>query len=157
MTVEIKGVDELVDVFDDIEALLKSPKPMQKIVTDVKELIQTKTEKGLDYMGRKFEPYSAAYAKKKGTSRANLKDTGTMLDAIKTEVLTPQHGRISVRPATYPGKKAKADMLAQIHTTGTGKQPQRDFFNITKSATEKIVKKHYDDPILKLAQKARRG
>src|SRR4030042_2601809 len=126
MTVEIKGVDELVDVIDDIEALLKSPKPMQKIVEDVKELIQTKTEKGLDYTGRLFAPYSPQYAKKKGTRRANLKDTGTMLDAIKTEVLTPQHGRITVKPASYPGKKAKADMLAQIHTTGTGKPPRAD-------------------------------
>jgi hypothetical protein len=46
-------------------------------------------------------------------------------------------------------------MLAQIHTTGTGKQPQREFMGISDNAIKKLTKKFYDDPILELAKRTR--
>ena len=157
MTVEIKGANELIAVFREIEDFLKDEKPMQGIVDDIADLVQTKTEKGLDYRSRKFEPYSPAYAKKKGTSRANLKDTGKMLDAIDTKVLNANHGKVFVESRSYTGKgkRARTDMVAQIHNTGTGKQPEREFMNITPSALKKLKKKHYDDPLLKITRKTR--
>jgi hypothetical protein len=159
MTVRITGVTEIKQKFAAIEAFLASTKPMEGIVADIKTLILVKTSSGLDYMGRGFKAYSKAYAaKKKGmtaTGRPNLKLSGTMLDALKTEVIDARHGAVLVAPVGEPGSNAQSDMLAQIHTTGTGKQPQREFMNLAPAAVKKLTKKYYDDPILELVKAAR--
>ena len=159
MSVKIAGIAEVKRQFAGIEAFLASTKPMESIVADIKTLILVKTASGLDYMGRSFKPYSTAYKKKKGgmtaTGRPNLKVTGTMLDAIKTEVKNPRHGAVFVSSVGESGGGINADMLAQIHTTGTGKQPRREFMNLAPSAVKKLTKKHYDDPILELVKATR--
>jgi phage gpG-like protein len=158
MSVKITGITEIKRQFAAIEEFLASTKPMEGIVKDIKDIILIKTASGLDYMGRGFKPYSEAYAKKKkgmtATGRPNLKASGTMLNAIKTQVINPRHGAVFVASVAEKGK-ATSDMLAQIHTTGTGKQPQREFMNLAPSAVKKLTKKHYDDPILVLAKQAR--
>lgn len=84
-----------------------------------------------------------------------------MFSAIKTEVKSPRHGAIYVSPqqeaANYAtGQGAiKTDMLAQIHNTGTWKQPRRVFMNLSKNAIKDLKKKHIDDPLLELARGAR--
>lgn len=159
MSVRITGVAEVKRQFAGIEAFLASTKPMEGIVAEIKTLILVKTASGLDYMGRSFKPYSKAYKKKKtgmtATGRPNLKLSGTMLDAIKTEVKDPRHGAVFVAPVGEPGSNVQSDMLAQIHTTGTGKQPQREFMNLAPSAVKNLTKKYYDDPILEIVKATR--
>jgi hypothetical protein len=156
MSVKITGVAEVKQKFAAIEAFLASTKPMEGIVADIKDIILIKTSSGLDYMGRGFKPYSKAYAERKkgmtATGRPNLKLSGTMLDALKTEVIDARHGAVFVASVGEPGSNAQSDMLAQIHTTGTGKQPQREFMAISDNAVKKLAKKYYDDPILELAK-----
>jgi hypothetical protein len=159
MSVKITGVAEVKRQFAAIEAFLASTKPMEGIVAEIKDIILIKTSSGLDYMGRSFMPYSKAYKKKKtgmtATGRPNLKLSGTMLDAIKTEVKDARHGAVFVASVGEPKGRANSDMLAQIHTTGTGKQPQREFMAISDNAVKKLAKKYYDDPILELAKELR--
>ena len=159
MSVKITGIAAVKHQFAAIEGFLASTKPMEGIVADIKTLILVKTASGLDYMGRSFMPYSKAYKKKKtgmtATGRPNLKLSGTMLDAIKTEVKDARHGAVFVASVGEPKGRANSDMLAQIHTTGTGKQPTREFMNLASSAVKKLTKKHYDDPIGALAKAAR--
>ncbi|MCJ7732055.1 hypothetical protein MUP51_07030, partial [Candidatus Bathyarchaeota archaeon] len=80
MSVRITGVAEVKRQFAAIEEFLASPKPMEGIVADIKDIILIKTASGLDYMGRGFKPYSPAYKKKKtgmtATGRPNLKVSG---------------------------------------------------------------------------------
>ena len=159
MSIKITGVAGVKRQFAAIEEFLASTKPMEGIVADIKTIILIKTSSGLDYMGRGFKPYSKAYAERKkgmtATGRPNLKLSGTMLDAFKTEVIDARHGAVFVAPVSEPRSNAQSDMLAQIHTTGTGKQPQREFMGISDNAVKKLTKKHYDDPIGVLAKAAR--
>jgi hypothetical protein len=159
MSIKITGVAGVKRQFAAIEEFLASTKPMEGIVADIKDIILIKTSSGLDYMGRGFKPYSKAYAERKkgmtATGRPNLKLSGTMLDALKTEVIDARHGAVFVAPVGEPGSNAQSDMLAQIHTTGTGKQPQREFMGISDNAIKKLTKKFYDDPILELAKRTR--
>jgi len=159
MSIKITGVAEVKRQFAAIEAFLASTKPMEGIVADIKDIILVKTSSGLDYMGRSFKPYSKKYAEKKkgmtATGRPNLKLSGTMLGALKTEVKDARHGAVFVASVSEPKGRANSDMLAQIHTTGTGKQPQREFMNLAPTAVKKLTKKYYDDKILELVRQAR--
>jgi hypothetical protein len=153
LSVEIRGINEALAPFKSIESFLSSKKPMRGFCDGVRERILEKTEKGQDYMSRKFKPYSKAYAKRKGSKHVNLRVTGRMLTAIKSLAVTPDHGKIWIQPRSHG--KINADMLANIHSTGTGKQPQREFMNISATGIGELVKKHYNDPIKELARGAR--
>jgi hypothetical protein len=153
MSVEIRGINEALAPFKAIDSFLGSKKPMQGFCDGVGERILEKTARGEDYKSRKFKPYSKAYAKRKGSKHVNLKVKGKMLDAIKSLAISPERGKIWVQPRSHG--KINADMLAQIHTTGTGKQPQREFMNISQAGISELVKKHYNDPIKELARGAR--
>lgn len=148
--VKITGAKEAIQMFKNVESFLKSRKPMENIVKEVKETIEKKTESGKDYMGKKFKPYSAKYAKRKGSTKVDLKLSGKMIGALDTQVINPSHGKVFISSKGYARTRAKTDMLAQIHTTGTGKQPQREFMNLAPSAQQKIIKKYYDDEIMKI-------
>lgn len=146
----VTGAKETIAMFRDVEKFLKSKKPMGKICEAVKGRIEKRTASGKDFSGRKFALYSESYRKRKGTSSVDLRLSGKMLGSLETKVLNPSHGRVFVKPRSYPRTRAKTDMLANIHTTGTGKQPQREFMNITPTGLKGIVKEHYDDPIMKI-------
>ncbi len=148
----IEGIDEVRRQLREIAQLLRSFAPMDNIVKDVRKRILKRTDAGRDYRNRKFYPYSKKYAKKKGVgiSDVDLKLTGTMLGAIETRILSANHGQVLIMARAMPGTIAKANMIAQIHTTGTGKQPQREFMNITKTALQEFVNEHYDDEIKRI-------
>lgn len=150
MTVKTSGFRTTRRMLTNVEAFLRSTKPMEGIVEDVAEEIQKKTGRAKDYQNKPFEPYSADYAKKKKTTHVDLRLSGRMLGAMRTKVINPRHGRVFIKPAGYPKTKAKTDMVANIHTTGTGRQPQREFMNISKSAMAKIQRDNYDNPIMKI-------
>lgn len=142
MTIKVTGLSETRRMLNNIERFLRSTKPMKAITKDVKKRVEERTAKGRDYKNRKFEPYSPAYAKRKKKKLVNLDDTGEMLGALRTKVISPKHGRVLIK-----GRRA---IIANIHTTGTGKQPLREFMAITKTGEAQIVKKHYDDPLLRI-------
>ncbi len=142
MSVSINGLGETRAMLNNVERFLLSTKPMKLIVRDVRDRIKERTASGKDYKNVTFEPYSKAYAKRKKKTVVDLDDTGKMLKALKTKVINPKHGRVFIK-----GNRA---IIANIHTTGTGKQPEREFMNITKTAEAKIVKEHYDDPLLRI-------
>ncbi|MCK4760216.1 MAG: hypothetical protein KAT69_09200 [Candidatus Aminicenantes bacterium] len=148
----IEGIDEVRRQLRGINQLLNSNEPMKNICKDVKKRILERTERGRDYKNLKFYPYSAKYAKRKGVgqSSVDLKLTGTMLGAIETRVLNPRHGQVLVTSRAMAGTIAKSDMIAQIHTTGTGRQPKREFMNITDKALQDFVNEHYDDEIMRI-------
>ncbi len=147
MTISINGLRETRAMLNKVERFLLSTKPMKLILKDVKERIEDRTAKGKDYKNRKFEPYSEAYAKRKKKTTVDLDDTGEMLDALKTRVISPKHGVVEIK-----GRRA---IIANIHTTGTGKMPERKFMAITKTGEAKIVKKRYDDPLLKILRRGK--
>ena len=158
MSVKIMGIDTVRRELAELESLLASPKPIAGFVEDAKTEILVKTALGKDFKNRSFESYSTGYAKRKkgmtATGRPNLKVTGTMLGAITTRVESPTHAVIDVAPDAEGGG-ANAQMLAQIHNTGTGKQPTREFMNLNNSQVAKLKKKHWDDPILAIVRRYR--
>lgn len=148
----IEGIDEVRRQLREIDHFLGSNKPMKNICKDVEKRILKRTDSGRDYKNLKFAPYSEKYAKRKrvGRSSVDLKLTGTMLRAIETRVINPRHGQILITSQAMAGTIAKSDMIAQIHTTGTGKQPKREFMNVTKTALQEFVNEHYDDEIKRI-------
>ncbi len=100
LSMKTTGIDAVRKKFQELHKFLESQEPMQKTVDEVKETILEKTLRGLDYSGRRFEPYSKEYAdrrRKKGLStKPNLRVTGEMLDSIKAEVISPTQGKVSV-------------------------------------------------------------
>ena len=157
MSIRIQGVVQARQQLQAIEDFLNSRRSMEGIVEDIAEMIQKKTGKGHDYMNRNFKSYTEAYKKRRAKlglpTKPDLTVTGKMLRAIKTAVLGPRHGRVFVQGRNHG--KIRTDMLAQIHNTGTGKQPQREFMNVSKSAIKDLTKKHYDDPILEIVRRYR--
>jgi len=147
--IKVTGKDETVNMFRQVEAFLKDKKPMQRICETVKAKIGKQTLSGKDYSGSKFKPYSANYAKRKGGT-VNLKLSGRMLGSLETRIFSASHGQVFIKSKSYAATRAKTDMLANIHTTGTGKQPKREFMNITPTGLKVIVKKYYDDEIMKI-------
>jgi hypothetical protein len=155
MSIKIMGINEVRRQIREIDHFLSSNKPMDNVCKDVEKRILKRTESGRDYRNMKFAAYSAKYAKRKGVGQGDvdLKLTGTMLGAIETKVINPRHGQILVTSKAMAGTVAKSDMVAQIHTTGTGKQPKREFMNITKKALQDFVNKHYDNKIMKILRR----
>ncbi len=135
---------------------------MQNTVDEIARVIMDRTAEGKDYMNRAFEPYSESYAKKKlgktATGRPNLKRTGTMLHNIIAKADSPRKGRVDILPGAEPGGDGmNSRTLANIHNTGTGKQPQREFMNVSTAQVKRITKKYWDDPIGALAKAFRFG
>jgi len=130
---------------------------MQNVVDDIKDLITNKTADGKDYMGKKFTRYSASYAKKKGVGRGDvdLRASGAMLNSIMARVDSPKHGRVEVlnKPliAQYHNQGgSKVRFLPGAKVIEGGQPPKREFMNISDSALGKLVKKHFDDVIMKI-------
>lgn len=137
----ISGIQETKAQIRAILNHLESSEPMQKICEDVKERVLKRTAASRDYRNRKFTPYSAKYARRKGSTKVDLRVTGEMLDSIKARALNPRRGIIEV---------TAKQLIANIHAQGIGKQPQRDFFDITPTALQEFVTKHHDDKIMEI-------
>jgi hypothetical protein len=140
----IKGITETMRMLKSVEAFLNDPQPMQNIVDDVKDKITERTDRGLDYRGYSFHPYSKSYAKKKGKKKVDLRDTGQMMNSIGAEVINPHHGKVWVKSHV---------LIAQLHNKGgkdPGRPPVREFMNMTKTAILKLQKQYIDDPLMKL-------
>jgi hypothetical protein len=155
MTMTVSGITENSALFDAIERFLRSPDPMKETLIEIKKAVLELTEAGKDYRGRKFAPYTPEYAKRKGSKFVNLRDTGKMLRSMTAEVISPTRGKVEIKARKVYSGRADTKMIAQIHTTGTGKMPQRDFMDVTDNRKNKIIKKTYDDPLFEIARRFR--
>lgn len=100
-------------------------------------------EKGVDVDGRDFTPYTQKYSdwkrKKAGVhfnSRVNLNDSGKMLAAINTKVMSPESILVYVggAPAVY----------GLAHQEGNSKLPRRKWFGETKEDKNLLRKMFFD-------------
>ena len=144
-SITITGVNEVTAKLKRVNDFLMSTTPMQETCDDIKAGVLDKTAKGHDYMGRNFKPLSKIYAKAKGKSRADLRDTGEMLDGMTAKALSNKQGEVAIT-----GRRA---IVGWFHNEGgpkEGRPPQREFMNISDSGLANIVKKRFDDPLMKL-------
>lgn len=153
MSVKVIGIIETRGVLREIEEFLSSKKPMQEFCDGIKERILRLTAAGKDYKNRNFKPYCEQYAKRKRSEHVDLNLSGLMLESMRSQAESPLRGRVWIEGT--PHGKIRSDMLANIHTTGTGKQPRREFMNISQAGIKELTKKCFDDPLLELAKKAR--
>ncbi len=61
-------------------------KGLEQAGVQLKEIIITRTDKGLDFNKRKFVAYSPQYAEEKGKSVVNLQDRNFMLQSIDSKI-----------------------------------------------------------------------
>lgn len=144
MGINISGVQETKAQLRAILNHLESSEPMQKICEDVKGRILKRTAASRDFRNMKFAPYSAKYARKKGSTKVNLKLTGEMLNSMKARTINPRRGVVEL---------TAKELIANIHTQGIGKQPQRDFFDITPTALQEFVTKYHDNKIMEILRR----
>jgi len=126
--------------------------------------IVARTKGGIDIAGQRFKPYSKAYAKKKGTSSANLVSSGRMISrsGFDYEVLGG-NGRIYIRiyvPAKMHRGGADHYTLASVHNFGmrSGRgsgfnMPKREFFGLDKKINDALMaysRDHWRKLLLKL-------
>ena len=113
----------------------------REIGTLLLDTIKSKTNSGLDYLNRRFSPYSEAYKKLKlkkalYTGRVNLRYTGQMMDSM-IKVEAPKEVRI-----TFSNAEAKEKAVYNQE----GDTP-REFMNASKEIEAQIdgmVIKHID-------------
>ncbi len=141
MGIEISGVEQTKAQMRAVINHLESLGPMQNICKDVKRRILKRTKDSRDYRNMKFAPYSRKYAKRKGSTKVNLRMTGEMLNSMKARAINSRRGVVEL---------TAKELIANIHTQGIGKQPQRDFMNITPTALQEFVNKHHDDEIMRI-------
>ena len=141
MGINISGIEETKAQMRAVINHLESLRPMQKICEDVKERVLKRTAASRDYRNMKFAPYSAKYAKRKRSTKVDLRLTGEMLNSMKARAINPRRGVVEL---------TTKELIANIHTQGIGKQPQRDFFDITPTALQEFVTKHHDNKIMEI-------
>ena len=131
-TFTMKGLKELQAKFRKLENLIQrgSKSVFTKAGDKAIEIIRIRTAKGKDRKGSRFQSYSSAYAKKKGSSHVDLDLSGQMLKAINKKAFT-KGVKIFIEATGHDGKLNSYN-LAVVHITGanTGraKMPKRDFF-----------------------------
>lgn len=114
----------------------------RNIAADVLKTIKDRTLKGYDKDGKPFAPYSATYAKQKGQTNVDLKDTGEMLKALK--VLDIGFGYIVI--GFDESTKQNGKIEGNIKGTYGNKSPipgkARDFLGISNKDLEFILSKY---------------
>ena len=106
------------------------------------DIIRTKTEKGLDFRGSKFAPYSSSYLKKlnregKKTS-VDLFYTGRMLGALTPNSTVKKTGKHKITLAFSNSQMRQRALFNQVLN-----EPKREFFGFNKR-TEKIISSKFN-------------
>ena len=143
--IRIAGLNAVTRKLQAVNEFLGSTEPMQELCEDIRDLITVKTAAGKDYMNRNFEPYSEEYARRKKKTRPDLRVKGEMMNSIEAKAESPKRGYVDVR--------GRRQLIAFYHNEGgpkEGKPPKRRFMDISKTGLQKLVKKCFDDPIMKL-------
>ena len=116
-------------------------KGLEQAGVQLKTIIDTRTDKGIDINKRRFVAYSPSYAEEKGKSVVNLQDTNDMLQSIYSKIKNKNQVQIYFREQSQAKK-------ALWHQKGMGKLPQRKFFGYNL-ATEKVIRRSFEQFIKK--------
>jgi len=111
-------------------------KGLEQAGVQLKEIIITRTDRGLDFNKRKFVPYSPQYAEEKGKTVVNLQDTNRMLQSIDSKIRSKNKAQVFFRSQSEAKK-------ALWHNQGEGKLPVRKFFAYNLK-TEKLIKRTFE-------------
>ena len=123
----------------------KFPKIIDKAILQggfqLLDIIRTKTQKGIDFRDRKFQPYSDGYLKqlqREGMLTAvDLFYSGRMLGAL-TPSMVKKTGKHKVTLAFSRDEEIKKAFFNQVTN-----EPQREFFGFN-TKTEKIINKSFE-------------
>ena len=116
-------------------------KGLEQAGVQLKTIIDTRTDKGIDLNKRKFTAYSPSYAEEKGKSVVNLQDTNRMLQSIDSKIKNKNQVQIYFRSQSQAKK-------ALWHQQGKGKLPERPFFGFNLK-TEKVIRRSFEQFIKK--------
>ena len=111
-------------------------KGLEQAGVQLKTIIDTRTDKGLDINKRRFVAYSPSYAEEKGKTIVNLQDTNRMLQSIDSKKRNKNQVQIYFRSQAQAKK-------ALWHQQGMGKLPVRKFFGYDKR-TEKVIRDTFE-------------
>ena len=111
-------------------------KGLEQAGVQLKTIIDTRTDKGIDINKRKFTAYSPMYSALKGKSVVNLQDTNRMLQSIDSKKRNKNQVQIYFRSQAQAKK-------ALWHQQGMGKLPVRKFFGYDKR-TEKVIRDTFE-------------
>ena len=111
-------------------------KGLEQAGVQLKTIIDTRTDKGIDLNKRKFTAYSPSYAEEKGKTIVNLQDTNRMLQSIDSKKRNKNQVQIYFRSQAQAKK-------ALWHQQGMGKLPVRKFFGYDKR-TEKVIRDTFE-------------
>ncbi len=116
-------------------------KGLEQAGVQLKTIIDTRTDKGLDINRKRFVGYSPSYAEEKGKTIVNLQDTNRMLQSIDSKKRNKNQVQIYFRSQAQAKK-------ALWHQQGMGKLPVRKFFGYDKR-TEKVIRDSFEKYIKK--------
>ena len=102
----------------------------------LKTIIDTRTNRGLDINKERFIAYSPMYSALKGKTVVNLQDTNRMLQSIDSKVKNKNTVQIYFRSQRQAKK-------ALWHQQGMGNLPQRKFFGYDRR-TEKVIRDSFE-------------
>ena len=123
--------------------IIVSPKRLVKIVSEARNMIHKRTNKGLNATGGSFTPLNSIYAsykKKKGKKAIpNLHWSGNTLNSMQVKGITGG--------AEIYFNNESARKIAQAHHFGRG-VPRRSFFRLGKKI-ENYIFKEFRKPIKK--------
>ena len=114
---------------------------LEQAGVQLKTIIDTRTDKGLDINRKRFVGYSPSYAEEKGKTIVNLQDTNRMLQSIDSKKRNKNQVQIYFRSQAQAKK-------ALWHQQGMGKLPVRKFFGYDKR-TEKVIRDTFEKFIKK--------
>ena len=120
-------------------------KGLKQAGLNLKEIILTKTDKGLKFTSGRFPAYSPQYIEQKGKSTVDLQDTNRMLQSIDTKLINKNRVQLYFRS----GREA---MKAYWHQTGQGNLPERPFFGFNRKV-EKVIQNNFHKFIKKEIRK----
>ena len=117
------------------------------------DIIRTKTEKGIDYQGNPFAPYSEGYLKKLNkegkSTKVDLFYTGRMMGNLTPNSAMKKTGKYKVTLGFSRAEERKKALFNQVLN-----DPKREFFNFN-NPTEKIIQKQFNRFLEKELKKAR--
>ena len=117
------------------------------------DIIRTKTQKGIDFKGNPFAPYSEGYLKRlqrEGKStNVDLFYTGKMLGSLTPDQAIRKTGKFKITLGFSRAEERKKALFNQVLGT-----PKREFFGFNKP-TEQIINKQFNRFVEKELRKLR--
>ena len=117
------------------------------------DIIRTKTQKGIDFKGRPFAPYSEGYLKKLNkegkSTNVDLFYSGRMLGSLTPNSTVKKTGRGQVTLAFNNSQMRQRALFNQVLG-----DPKREFFGFN-NRTEKIISKQFNRFVQKELRKFR--